>query len=130
MIAIPIATHRKSELLNVTDVVQEALSKAGCKDGSCFLHCPHTTAGLTINEQADPAVAEDMLFFLSKLVPEDHSWTHMEGNSPAHVKASLMGGNLQLAVEGGKLQLGRWQGVFFCEFDGPRERRIWLQITS
>lgn len=127
---IPLKTHGRSELLEITDLVQRALERAGAQDGICFIYCPHTTAGLMINERADPAVARDIESFLDKLVPQGRVWTHAEGNAPAHVKASLIGGSVQVAFTGGRLLLGTWQGIFFCEFDGPRERKIWLRIAS
>jgi len=120
MYEIAIATHHTSELLEITKKVQGVLDKTS----------PHTTAGLLINERADPAVAHDILAFLEEFVPRNRPWTHAEGNSPAHVKTALLGNSLQIAFEQGKLLLGRWQGIFFCEFDGPRNREIWLWIVS
>jgi len=99
-------------------------------EGLCTIYCPHTTAGLMINERADPAVVHDIGSFLEELVPEHRAWTHAEGNSPAHVKAALIGESVQIIIEGGKLCLGTWQGIFLAEFDGPRERKIWLRIAS
>lgn len=127
---IKLATRRTSELVDITEVVQSELASACQSNGICNIFCPHTTAGLLINECADPAVAHDIVSFLEELVPRNRAWTHAEGNSPAHVKAALIGNALQVVFEDRKLVLGTWQGIFFCEFDGPRERRIWVQITS
>ena len=110
--------------------VQELVSKNSWQDGMLFLHCAHTTAGLTINESADPSVARDILTTLNKLVPESGNYSHAEGNSDAHIKSSLMGCTLQVMVKEQKLVLGTWQGLFFTEFDGPRKRKIlvhWLK---
>ena len=130
MIEIELATRRTTELVDITEVVQSQLSSGRRSNGICTIFCPHTTAGLLINERADPAVAHDILSFLEGLVPRNRAWTHAEGNSPAHVKATLVGSSLQVAFEDRKLALGTWQGIFFCEFDGPRQRRIWLRISS
>lgn len=127
---IPLTTRRAVELVEITSLVQEAVARAGVRDGICLIYCPHTTAGLLINERADPAVGKDVLSLLSDLVPADRPWAHEEGNSPAHAKAALVGTSATVAIEGGRLRLGRWQGIFFCEFDGPRERRVWLRILA
>jgi len=130
MRTIRIKTHRKTEFVEITGEVQDVVSQAGVKDGVCTLYCPHTTAGLMINERADPAVAHDIGSFLEEIVPKDRPWSHAEGNSPAHVKATLIGGSGQVIIEAGKLCLGTWQGIFLAEFDGPRERKIWLAIAT
>ncbi len=127
---ISLSTHKKTEFIDVTDLVQRAVEKSGVSDGICFVYCPHTTAGLTINENADPAVARDILTALDAIAPQNRGWTHAEGNAPAHIKASIVGSSVRVIIEGGKLRLGTWQGIFFCEFDGPRRRRIWLRIAS
>jgi secondary thiamine-phosphate synthase enzyme len=127
METLTIKTTHREQLLAVTAQVQELVSAKGWQDGVLFLHCPHTTAGLTINENADPDVARDILAILRRLVPEQGDYRHVEGNSDAHLKASCMGPGLSLIVEGGKIRLGTWQGVFFCEFDGPRNRQLWAQ---
>ena len=127
---LSISTHRKNEFIDITRRIQQAITRSEAKDGTCFIYCPHTTAGLTINENADPSVAYDILTALDSLAPQGRGWTHAEGNAPAHIKASLIGNSLQVAFEEGKLLLGTWQGIFFCEFDGPRRRRIWLRIAS
>ncbi len=127
METLTIKTSQREQLLAVTHQVQDLVSNKGWQDGVLFLHCPHTTAGLTINENADPDVARDILATLRTLVPERGDYHHVEGNSDAHVKASCMGPGLSLIVEGGHIRLGTWQGVFFCEFDGPRTRQLWAQ---
>ena len=127
---IKLATRSTTELVDITEVVESKLANVRQSNGICNIFCPHTTAGLLINERADPAVAHDIVSFLEELVPRNRPWTHAEGNSPAHVKATLVGNALQVAFENRKLVLGTWQGIFFCEFDGPRQRRIWVQITS
>ncbi len=130
MPSIRVKTHRQTELLEVTDAVQQALREADATDGACLVYCPHTTAGLLINERADPAVAHDIQAALERLVPENGPWTHAEGNAPAHIKASLIGSSVLVPLAHGALQLGTWQGVFLAEFDGPRERVIQLRILS
>jgi len=129
METIDIRTDGHEQFVDITDRVQRALTEIGAVDGVCTIFSPHTTAGLTINEHADPAVARDIISFLSDAVPEDRAWTPAEGNSPAHVKASLLGSSVTVIVEQGRLRLGTWQGIFFCEFDGPRSRRVWLTFT-
>jgi len=130
MQTIRVTTHRKTECVEITPAVEAVVSRLGVAEGLCTLYCPHTTAGLMINERADPAVVHDIDSFLEELVPERRAWTHAEGNSPAHVKAAFIGGSVQILIEGGKLCLGTWQGIFLAEFDGPRERKIWLRIAS
>lgn len=120
---IPTRTH--TEVLDITPQVQEALRKLGLKNGVVLLYCPHTTCALTVNEVADPDVREDVSRALAALVP-DIRFQHAEGNSPAHLLAALLGPSLLLPVEGGGLALGTWQGVYLCEFDGPRQRQVWL----
>jgi len=126
---INIKTSSHEQFVDITTQVQQAIMEIGSKDGICTVFCPHTTAGLTINEHADPAVAHDIISFLHDAVPEKRAWTHAEGNSPAHVKASLLGSSVAVIVERGRLHLGTWQGIFFCEFDGPRTRKVWLAFT-
>jgi secondary thiamine-phosphate synthase enzyme len=126
---VSVSSTRREELIDITSLVREEVERAGVSEGCCTVYCPHTTAGLTVNEHADPAVAADVLTALGRLVPEDGRWTHLEGNSPAHVKASLMGASVQLLISNGDLALGTWQGVFLCEFDGPRTREVWLSFA-
>lgn len=127
METLSLKTSRREEFLAITGTLQELVTRNGWRDGVLYLHCPHTTAGLTINENADPDVVRDMLAALSRLVPEKGDYRHAEGNSDAHVKASLMGPGLSLLVSDGRIRLGTWQGVFFCEFDGPRSRQLFVK---
>ncbi len=127
---LTVETRRKTEMIDVTDRVQRRLSDAGFNSGLCMVFVPHTTAGVAINENADPAVRDDILKVLNAMVPRDADYRHLEGNSPAHVKATLTGASEMVAVESGKLVLGRWQGIFFCEFDGPRTRKVHLRFLG
>ena len=128
-VALDIRTSDKEQFVDITAKVQQAVDKIGVEDGICTVFCPHTTAGLTVNEHADPAVSKDIIRFLGNVVPEGFPWTHAEGNSPAHIKASLMGAHASVIVNKGKLNLGTWQGMFLCEFDGPRARKVWLAVS-
>ncbi len=130
MIEFSVKTGVKQGLVEITDQVRRAVRESGVADGVCTLYIPHTTAGVTINESADPAVKQDILMALQRLVPQDLRFKHLEGNAHAHVQASLVGASAHLPVEGGKLKLGTWQGVFFCEFDGPRTRRVWVTVQA
>lgn len=121
---LTVKTHTQTEMIDVTAQVQELLDKQGIQAGVCLLYVPHTTAAVTINECADPSVAEDILMVLNQMVPWKAGYRHMEGNSPAHVKASLIGTSQMIQIEKGRLVLGTWQGIFFCEFDGPRSRKM------
>ncbi len=125
-----VPSTRREEFIDITPLVREEVRRSAIQEGCCVLYCPHTTAGLTINEHADPSVAADMLVAFDRLVPDDMAWAHLEGNSPAHVKASLMGASVQLPISDGELALGTWQGVFLCEFDGPRTREVWLRFVA
>ena len=127
---IEVKTQTKEELIDITSRVKEEVSHSGIKNGICHVYIPHTTAGITINENADPSVKEDILMTMKKLVPDNLPYKHSEGNSPAHVKASLVGSSVNVIIEEGELQLGTWQGIFFCEFDGPRSRRAYIKISS
>ena len=122
-------TNRKVEFIDVTGNVQQVVSREGVEEGVCYLFVPHTTAGITINENADPSVVRDIAMALSKLV-DPMSYEHVEGNSPAHVKSSLVGCSLTIPVENGKLALGTWQGIYFCEFDGPRSRKLYVNVLK
>jgi secondary thiamine-phosphate synthase enzyme len=124
--AVP--TRSRTEMIDITAEVGEALSRTGADAGVCTVFVPHTTAGVTINENADPSVPRDVLMELNKVIPFEDGYAHGEGNSAAHIKASLMGASVRVPVEEGRLQLGTWQGIFFCEFDGPRRRRVWIQM--
>jgi len=120
-------THSRTEFVEITGQVQEAVHVAGLTEGIVTVYVPHTTAGVTINEHADPDVVRDMDVVLDRMVPWEGGYRHAEGNTAAHVKAAMMGSSAQVIVRGGQLELGTWQGIFFCEFDGPRSRRVWLQ---
>ncbi len=126
MRVLEIETRSREELIDITQRVAREVAAMGVKNGVIVLFVPHTTAGLTINENADPAVKKDLLLALRRIVPDDLPFSHTEGNSPAHVKATLCGSSLQVVVENGNLCLGTWQGITFCEFDGPRRRRLYL----
>ena len=125
---IMVKTKAKTELIDITAVVQQWVRSQGLADGLCMLYVPHTTAAVTINESADPSVRSDILMVLNKVVPWETGYRHLEGNSPAHVKATLVGASEMIAVESGNLVLGTWQGIFFCEFDGPRTRTLSVHL--
>jgi secondary thiamine-phosphate synthase enzyme len=125
---IPIKSMAKTEFIDITDHVQDAIDELNIKKGVCYLFVPHTTAGITINEGADPSVKKDIEEQLVKLVPFDGRYHHSEGNSPAHIKASLLGFSTFILIEEGRLRLGTWQSIYFCEFDGPRNRRVSLKV--
>ena len=122
----PVRTTQRHQFVDITAQVQRCVTEAGFRDGLVCVFVPHTTAGVTINENADPDVVHDLLDTMAKLIPERAGYRHVEGNSAAHIKASLMGFSVTLPVENRKLRLGTWQGVYFCEFDGPRHRKIWV----
>jgi secondary thiamine-phosphate synthase enzyme len=127
---IPIRSHRRAELVKLDAQVGKAIEESGVKDGVCYIYVPHTTAGVTINEGADPAVAEDLLARLEQLVPRNAPYAHAEGNADSHIKASLVGSSATVLIEGGRPVLGTWQSIFFCEFDGPRPRRVVVRVTE
>jgi secondary thiamine-phosphate synthase enzyme len=127
---IPIRSHRRAELVKLDAQVGKAIEDSGIKDGVCYIYVPHTTAGVTINEGADPAVAEDLLARLEQLVPRNAPYAHAEGNADSHIKASLVGSSATVLIEGGRPVLGTWQSIFFCEFDGPRRRRVVVKVTE
>jgi len=128
VISFSVRTSRRNEFIDITGEVAQAVLEAGVNDGVITVFVPHTTAGITVNENADPSVVRDILATLERLVPENGNYTHGEGNSDAHIKASMMGFSLQVIVEDGKLALGTWQGIYFCEFDGPRNRKVWVKL--
>jgi len=130
MDTLEIRTREHEEMIDVTGEVGRLVAASGVKNGLCVVTVPHTTAGVTVNENADPDVRADILMALRRIVPDDLPYEHAEGNSPAHVKSSLVGSSVALIVEGGRLRLGTWQGIFFCEFDGPRTRRAWVQVVG
>jgi secondary thiamine-phosphate synthase enzyme len=125
---INIRTGSRTELIDITDKIQQVVAKSKVSDGACVVFVPHTTAGITINENADPSVRKDILKELNKIVPFNDGYEHSEGNAAAHIKASLMGASINIIIEGGALTLGTWQGVYFAEFDGPRSREVWVNI--
>ena len=125
-----VRTLTQTEFIDVTRSVQEAVRQTGVGDGICIIFIPHTTAAVMINENADPSVAQDMIMELNKIVPFKDHYRHTEGNSPSHIKASLLGCSQIVLVESGKLVLGTWQGIFFCEFDGPRDRKVHVKVIS
>ena len=127
-ITIHVSTHSRTEMVDITSLVQKEVSKSGIGDSLCTVYVPHTTAGVTINEGADPAVCQDITNKLNELVPPHAGYRHMEGNADSHVKASMMGSSVSVIVENGRLLLGTWQKIFFCEFDGPRSRKILVRI--
>ena len=127
---LEIRTKKREEIVDVTGEVGRIVAASGRREGVCTVFVPHTTAGVTINENSDPDVKADILMALKNFVPDSLPYAHAEGNSPAHAKASLVGSSATLIVEGGRLQLGTWQGIYFCEFDGPRTREVWIQTIG
>ena len=128
MHTLDVSTYSRTQLVAITDSVQDALTESGISNGVCTVYCPHTTAAITINENADPDVARDILLAVDKLIPFDEpSYRHAEGNSAAHVKACFFGASEQIPIVDGRLVLGVWQGIYFCEFDGPRSRKVHIQ---
>jgi len=127
---INIKTNSRVDLIEITDLIQDLISKSKIKDGTCFVFCPHTTAGLTINENADDSVKKDIISALNKLVPERAGYAHAEGNSDSHIKSSIFGSSLTIFVENNQLLLGGWQGIYFCESDGARSREAWVKIIK
>jgi secondary thiamine-phosphate synthase enzyme len=125
---IEIKTKARNELINITQQVEKVVETAGITEGICVIVVPHTTAGVTINENADPSVKADIIAKLGELVPAGDRYHHQEGNADAHIKAALVGTSEVILVQGGQLALGTWQGVFFCEFDGPRTRQVWVRV--
>lgn len=125
-----VRTTKRKEFLEITGIVDGMVRKTGIKNGICHIYVPHTTCGLTINENADPSVKADIISKLEQLVPENDRYTHSEGNSDAHIKSGILGHSVSVFIEEGTLLLGTWQGIFLCEFDGPRTRQIWLKIFS
>lgn len=124
-----VRTRNNVEFVDITSDITEVLTGAGIQEGLCTVYCPHTTAGITINEAADPSVVQDIIKELNKIIPFKDGYAHMEGNSAAHIKSSIVGPSVTIPVENGRLSLGTWQGIFFCEFDGPRSRRVIVSIV-
>ena len=127
---IEVVTTSRTQMVDITNKIQQEVTKSGIMDGVCCLYVPHTTAGITINEHADPSVREDILAKLEELIPRGRGYRHLEGNADAHIKASIVGSSVMVIIEEGRLHLGTWQGVFFCEFDGPRRRRLFIKLLS
>ena len=127
---ISVKTNSGQEFIELNSILEEELARSGVKDGTMTVFIPHTTAGVTINENADPDVVRDMLNSFNKSFPVEDNYLHMEGNSHAHIKASLMGSSVNLIIKDGRLNLGTWQGVYFCEFDGPRLRKLLVKIIE
>ena len=127
---ISVKTRERTELVDVTSEISRLVQKSGINQGLCMVYVPHTTAGVTINESADPSVKTDMLMVLNQIVPWDADYRPLEGNSPAHVKSTLVGASQLIAIEKGRLVLGTWQGIFFCEFDGPRNRKLHVRLMA
>jgi secondary thiamine-phosphate synthase enzyme len=128
METLRVKTDRRTQLVDVTREVERVVAATGVASGVCHVHVPHTTAAVMINEHADPDVATDLEGVFDRLVPHKGPYRHSEGNSDSHAKAVMVGASQMIFVEGGKLALGTWQGVFFCEFDGPRERKMWVKV--
>ena len=127
---ISIRTNSRVDLIDITDKIQAVVSKSKLKNGVCLVFCPHTTAGLTINENADPSVRRDIINALNKLLPANAGYAHSEGNADSHIKSSLFGAVLTIFIEDSQLALGTWQGIYFCECDGPRSREVWIKIIK
>lgn len=129
-VKIVIKSRSRSEMIDITHSVQDEISRYGIKEGTCIIYVPHTTAGITINEGADPSVCDDILSKLTRLVPKNENYSHSEGNSDSHMKASLIGSSVTVIIEHNSIVLGTWQKIFFCEFDGPRSRDIYIKIQK
>jgi len=127
---ISVTTSKRTEFIDITQHVRRAVAKTKIKDGICCVFSPHTTAGLTINENADPSVKLDIIKALEEIVPVKRGYLHSEGNSDSHIKASLLGSSLNIIICSGELSLGTWQGVYFSEFDGPRSREVWVKVVN
>jgi secondary thiamine-phosphate synthase enzyme len=130
MTSFDVTTHVRTELLDITDKVKDAVAQSKVGSGMCFVYVPHTTAAVAVNESYDADVARDITEAMSKLVPHRGGYAHAEGNADAHIKAAMVGSCQSIPVEEGRLALGRWQGIFFCEFDGPRQRRVHVQVIG
>ncbi len=127
---INVRTKTRTEFVDITPKIQELVDEEGIKDGICYIYIPHTTAAVTINEGADPSVVRDIQSMLSRVIPHKLNYSHMEGNSDAHIKTTIVGASVEVIIEGGKLLLGTWQAIFYCEFDGPRHRRAVVKMIG
>ncbi|RLE55484.1 MAG: YjbQ family protein [Candidatus Methanomethylicota archaeon] len=130
MKVIEVKTKRKVEFVDITETIREMVSKSRIENGICIIFVPHTTAGITVNENYDPNVTRDIIENLRRNVPDKDDYKHLEGNSPAHIKSTLVGHSLTLIINEGEIVLGRWQGIFLCEFDGPRRRKIFIETMG
>ena len=127
---LSVKTRERTELIDITSDINQLIQKTGIDQGLCMIYVPHTTAAVTINESADPSVKSDMLMILNRIIPWEADYRHLEGNSPAHIKSTLVGSSELVAIENRRLVLGTWQGIFFCEFDGPRTRKLQVRIME
>ncbi len=127
---IDVSTDSRTTLVDITSQVERAVRESGVKSGLCYLYVPHTTAAITINENADPSVRADILKEVNKAIPFDDRYSHLEGNAAAHIKSAWIGVSTTIPVENGSLSLGTWQGIFFCEFDGPRKRKVLVKVLG
>ncbi|MCX7914267.1 MAG: secondary thiamine-phosphate synthase enzyme YjbQ [Thermodesulfovibrionales bacterium] len=123
-----VKSKHRTELIDITAEINQIIKESGIKSGVCYLYVPHTTAGITINEGADPSVKRDIITTLNRLIPFEGNYHHTEGNSAAHIKSSIVGVSVTILIEEGRLLMGTWQSIFFCEFDGPRSRKVFLKI--
>ena len=127
---LAVKSQKRTQLIDITSDINNLIRNSGIDQGLCMVFVPHTTAAVTINESADPSVKSDILTVLNQVIPWEANYHHMEGNSPAHIKATLVGSSEFIAIENHRLALGTWQGIFFCEFDGPRNRKVNISITE
>ncbi len=127
---LSVKTREKTEFIDITSDINQLIQKSGTDQGLCMIYVPHTTAAVTINESADPSVKSDILMILNQIIPWEANYRHLEGNSPAHIKSTLVGSSELIAIENHRLALGTWQGIFFCEFDGPRTRKVNVRIME
>ena len=127
---LSVKTRKRTEFVDITSDINQLIQKSGIDEGLCMIYVPHTTAAVTINESADPSVKSDILMVLNQIIPWETKYRHLEGNSAAHIKSTLVGSSELIAIENGRLILGTWQGIFFCEFDGPRTRKVNVRIVA
>ena len=127
---LPVKTSGRVQLLDITHLIEKVVAESGVESGLCTVYVPHTTAAVTINENADPSVKSDIVKELNKIIPFDDNYSHLEGNAAAHIKSSIIGASETIPVDGGRLVLGTWQGICFCEFDGPRSRKVMVKVTE
>ena len=125
-----VKSKTRTELIDITSKIQDMVMSAGIDQGLCMLYVPHTTTAITINESADPSVKDDILMIINKIIPWEAGYRHLEGNSPAHIKSTIVGASELIAIDNNRLVLGTWQGIFFCEFDGPRTRKVQVRIIK